>query len=208
MLYSGKEVANPQGHAPAVNNNTGPIVLSKGQKFTYCLVCIFTLGIYVICKKNSLNALQIKINESASGIDIQLQNRFDTLNKLVQAVSSQVKFDKETLENIAALRSGGTKGNINDKAKAVAKVDAGIAMAFEAYPTLGADDSIRKMMTESTMIEREIAASRRLYNSYVTSFNTQIYSIPASGVASKLGYEGIPLFEASEASKKDVKLEF
>lgn len=210
MLYTGKEEKNIEGHEINVNNNMGPVTVTKGQKVLFYFVCIITLGLFLILKltkRNTLNRMQMKINESASGIDVQLQKRFDTLNKLVQAASSQAKFDKETLETISAYRSGANK-DMSSKNQAVDKIQAGINMAFEAYPTLGADDAFKKMMNESTMIEKEIAASRRLYNSNVTSFNSIIYTFPTNVIISKEGYTAIPLFSASDVSKKDVNLKF
>lgn len=210
MLYTGKEEKNIEGHEINVNNNMGPVTVTKGQKVLFYFVCIITLGLFLILKltkRNTLNRMQMKINESASGIDVQLQKRFDTLNKLVQAASSQAKFDKETLETISAYRSGANK-DMSSKNQAVDKIQAGINMAFEAYPTLGADDAFKKMMNESTMIEKEIAASRRLYNSNVTSFNSIIYTFPTNVIISKEGYAAIPLFSASDVSKKDVNLKF
>jgi len=213
MLYTGQEQADSKGHETSVNNNLGTVTATKGEKILFYIICFLTLGIFFITKvtkSNTLNRMQIKINDSASGIDIQLQKRFDTLNKLVQAVSSQVKFDKETLENIAAYRSGiaNTNGDMNSKVASLDKIQSGLNMAFEAYPTLGADASVGKLMNESTMIEKEIAASRRLYNSDVTAFNSIIYTFPTNVIIIKKGYQSIPLFAAAAVSKVDVKLDF
>lgn len=87
---------------------------------------------------NKINQMQIKINESASDIDIQLQKRYDTLKK-VSAIESQIKFDKETLENIAALCSGYSKANTIKKDEILSKISSGLTMTFEQYPKLGAD---------------------------------------------------------------------
>ncbi len=208
---------NEAFEAKAVNN-LGPVTCTGGQKALYIFFSIITLGIFLACqtigKMNRLNRMQNKINESASGIDVQLQKRFDTLTKLVSAVEGHVKFNKEVYENIAKYRSG-----INDnvpegtnplaiKEAAINKIQTGLTMAFENYPNLGADDSIRKMMTEATMIEKEIAASRRLYNADVTAFNSEIYTFPTNVLVAKKGYRGLPLFQADEAKRADVNLKF
>lgn len=211
MLYTGNEERNPKGHDTVVNNNLGPVTCTTGQKVFWIVMVIFTLGlllIYRIVKLNDLNRKQIKINESASNIDVQLQKRFDTLSKLVSTVKSHTKFNKEVYETIAAYRSGSTKASNNEKAGMIDVISRGINVAFENYPELGADESIRKMMNEATMIEKEIAASRRLYNAEVTSFNQQIYVFPCNVIIAGKGYQGIPLFESNEASRSDVKLEF
>ena len=207
MLYSGNEQS--QQHNPGVNNNLGAVTATTGQKAAFIILIIITLGLfyfYKISTRNNLRRQQIKINESASGIDIQLNKRFDTLTKLVDATKSQMKFDKEVLENITAYRSGGNQINVNEKQKMLSNMQRGINIAFEAYPNIGADTSIRALMNESIMIEKEIAASRRLYNAEVTRFNQEIYTFPKNVVAEKEQISGIPLFVANEQVREDVKI--
>ena len=218
MLYTTenqKEKTN-ESFSPNVVNNLGPVTATGTQKFLFWLFVVLTFGIYYftssVKKVNYLNRLQNKINESASGIDIQLEKRFDTLTKLVDAVKNQVKFNKEVYENIAMYRSGisnsGEGTNLSSKNEAINKISNGIAMAFENYPDLGADGSIRKLMTEITIIEKEIAAARRLYNSDVTEFNSAIYNFPTNVVVYKKGYSGLNLFKADESKKIDIKISF
>ncbi len=209
MLYSGNE-PQAQEHRPNVNNNLAEVKCSMGAKIGFWFLVIITLGLFYIWKikrSNEINRMQIEINESASGIDIQLEKRYDTLTKLVDAVKSQVKFDKETLENIAAMRSGFKNSSAIEKDEITSKVYSGLTMAFENYPTLGADASFNKLMNESTMIEKEIAASRRLYNANVTRFNQLIYTFPTTVILDGKGYKGIPLFVTSNQKRQDVKLE-
>jgi LemA protein len=47
---------------------------------------------------------------------------------------------------------------------------------FENYPNLKTTDTIRDLMSSADYIEREIAASRRLYNSTALQFNQEIQS--------------------------------
>ncbi|MDR2830277.1 MAG: LemA family protein, partial [Methanobrevibacter sp.] len=49
--------------------------------------------------------MQININQAASNIDVQLKQRADTLNKLVAATKSSVKFEKNLVTDVTALRS-------------------------------------------------------------------------------------------------------
>ncbi len=214
MLYTSedqKKQENKPFDGSAVND-LGPIKVTGIQKFMYWLCIILTLGIlffvWNISKVNYLNKLQNKINESASGIEVQLEKRFSTLTKLVQAVEGHVRFNKEVYENIAKFRSGNQVNDLNSKASAVSRISSGINFAFENYPELGADESIRKLMNESTMIEKEIAAARRLYNADVTSFNSSIYNWPTNVVVVKKGYHGLNLFKAEEEHKNDVDISF
>lgn len=208
MLYSGKEQSSGPNN-PVVNNNLGPVTTTSGQRVGFVILCVITLGLfyfYKITKRNTLRSWQIDINNAASGIEVQLNKRFDTLTKLVDTVKSQMKFDKEVLENIAAYRSSGNKASVAEKNEMLSNVQRSINIAFEAYPQIGADASVRTLMNESIMIEKEIAASRRLYNDQVTRFNRIIYTFPTCVVAEKDGLAGIPLFAAEESKKQDVKM--
>ncbi len=214
MLFTAED-QKQQGEkfeAKAVNN-LGPVTATGGQKALYIFFCIISLGIvalyFNIKKVNDLNRQQNKINESASNIDVQLQKRFDTLTKLVSAVEGHTKFNKEVYENIAKFRSGiQEKADLSTKQAAIEKIQTGLSMAFENYPNLGADQSIQKLMTESSMIEKEIAASRRLYNADVTAFNSAIYTFPINVVIYKKGYQGLPLFQADDSKRQDVEIKF
>ncbi|MDE6473118.1 MAG: LemA family protein [Ureaplasma sp.] len=225
MLFTGKEEnTNQEGFNPIVMNDLPVVKASGGAKFGFWLLVILTLGLFYIIyrptKFNSLNKMQVEINEYASGIEIQLEKRYDTLTKLVDSVKSQTKFNQEVYENISAFRSGinpYTSSNksgiqlandINAKQDLINRIYGGIAMQFEQYPTLGADASVSKLMNESIMIEKEIAAARRLYNAAVTNFNTSIYKFPACVLLNNKGYQGMPLFIASVQKKFDVNVSF
>lgn len=196
-------------------NDLPPVKATKSQRVIIIFLYIITLSIYYwvvhIGKINNLNRMENRINTSASGIEIQLQKRFDTLTKLVDAVKGQVEFNKEVYENIAKYRSnydGLTSNALTTKNNSINKIQAGLTMAFENYPSLGADESIRKLMNESAMIEKEIAAARRLYNNDVEQYNTAIYNFPLCAILEKKGYKGLNLFKADERVKEDVKINF
>lgn len=206
-----------EAYETRVTNNIGPVTVSKGQKAGYtCLMVfggIFTLGIfpatYIIVKKNWINETQLKINEAASTIETQLQQRFDLLTKLVDAVKKQVKFDKETLTSIAAYRSGkNPPSDVAERSLQVESIGRSINVAMEAYPELGADKSISKLMNECSIQENELAAARRNYNAQVTRFNQAIFQFPLNALAAKQGCVALNLFSATAEARKDVKIDF
>lgn len=217
MLYNSKEINEVKENHPQVNNNLKPVKTTTGQKVLFWLVFViisitligllFTIPWYIRLK-NDLNRMQLKINEAASGIHIQLQKRFDVLTKLIDTVKGQVEFEKSTLENISSLRSGMKNLPINEINNKIDEISRNINLSFEAYPNLGTNLSFQKLMNEVSIIEREISATRRLYNSNVTLFNQRIYTFPSSVVAEKMNYVGIELFQASIIHQQDVKIQF
>ncbi|WAM01184.1 LemA family protein [Mycoplasmopsis felis] len=72
---------------------------------------IFSL-IYYFVKRNRFNQLQFKVNNAASSIDVILNQRYDTLTKLVNQVKSYKEFEKETLSDITKMRALTLQGGI------------------------------------------------------------------------------------------------
>ncbi|SYV94585.1 LemA family [Mycoplasmoides gallisepticum] len=158
-----------------------------------------------------LRTKQTEINQAASGIDVNLVKRKDTLLKLLEQTKAYMKFEKGTLENITKLRSlsnGTTDVNkMNDAENIINSVSRDINLQFENYPNLKASSIVAELMSSSQYIEAEISASRRLYNTKVTDFNQEIVSFPISVKAKKMNCHSLPLFVASVEAKQDVKMD-
>jgi LemA protein len=124
--------------------------------------------------------MQITINQAASNIDVQLKQRADTLHKLVEASKSSVKFEKNLITDVTSLRSvkGYQPGDATTNAN-ISKMDvaqAKILATLENYPKLESTTTIRELMQTADYLEREISATRRVYNASVSQFNGEIYT--------------------------------
>ena len=64
-----------------------------------------------------------------------------------------------------------------------------------------------QLMSAADLNEREIAASRRLYNQSVMEFNQKLFVFPDQNIAAMMKLHTLPLFEASAEQKKDVNLD-
>lgn len=191
---------------PNVDNSQVKVQANAGGKVITYLSFILIIPIFMyIGARNKLVKLQFKINEASSGIDVQLKKRRDTLIKLVDAAKSSIQFEKELVTDVTKLRSGNSTSLAKEDAE-LSKIQARVFATFEAYPNIKSTETITKLMAVSEDIEREIAASRRLYNSQVNQFNTAIFVWPGSVVATGMGLEKLPLFAASQEDKKDVSL--
>ncbi|NQZ66149.1 MAG: LemA family protein [Mycoplasmatales bacterium] len=177
-----------------------------GKTIWYLLFLLIIPIIIHVVKRNSLLKSQMKINETASGIDVQLKKRRDTLVKLVDATKSYIKYERSTLTDLTKLRKATFEGG-KDSGKLEA-LSAKILAVAENYPNLKADSLAKETMEEAAYLEREIGAARRLYNSEVTMFNSNLFIWPTNVVASSMRLSTLPLFRANEKDKEDVKLEF
>jgi LemA protein len=109
---------------------------------------------------------------------VQLKKRRDTLIKLVDATQTSIKFEKSLLTDITKLRNVNVAPNDPDglvkQDKASSSALSRLLATFENYPNLKTTDTIRDLMSSADYIEREIAASRRLYNATALQFNQEI----------------------------------
>ena len=196
-----------QSFNPNVDNTQRTAQSSGFGKFIWYFLFLLIIPMIIhVVKRNALLRKQLRINETSAGIDVQLKKRRDTLVKLVDATKSYVNYEKSTLTELTKLRKSTFAGG-KDSAKLNA-VSGKILAVAENYPNLKTDGLVKETMEQAAYLEREIAASRRLYNSEVTQFNSGLFTWPTNVVAASMKLSTLPLFAASDSEKKDVKLEF
>jgi LemA protein len=164
-----------------------------------------------ISAANRLRREQVKIDEAASGIDVALTKRFDLLTKEVATVKGYAKHESETLTNVTSMRKPASNASMKEKAdfsNAVSKAFDSINVVAEAYPDLKANTNFLNLQNQISEVEEQLQASRRVYNSNVSVFNQEIIVFPTSIVARHYHFEKRDFFEAEEAKRADVKIEF
>lgn len=168
--------------------------------------------LWYIGTMNSLRRLEVKVDESESGIDVALTKRFDVLTKMVNTVKGYAKHEKETLENVTKWRSGKPRSmSMEDKQEFMKKMDViqgGINVAVEAYPDLKAQQSFANLQSSITDVEEHLQAARRLYNSNVSILNSRIVTFPTSIVAGMIHMDKKEFFEAETSKREDVDIQF
>jgi LemA protein len=176
------------------------------------VVLLIVIGLWYIGTMNSLRQLEVKVDEAESGIDVALTKRFDMLTKLVQTVKGYAKHEAETLENVTKWRAGMPKElTLEQKQEFMSKMDGvqrGINVAIEAYPDLKADKSFLNLQQNITDVEEHLQAARRLYNANVSTINSRIVTFPTSIVAGMINMTKKEFFEADQAKREDVEINF
>ncbi|WP_308149807.1 MULTISPECIES: LemA family protein [unclassified Spiroplasma] len=171
-------------------------------------ILIIPIIIFIVSRNNFLR-LQQSIEETASDIDVQLKRRFDLLTKLLDATKGYMKFEKETLSQIVALRNGKME-TMQD----FSKVDSGLNSAFgkfnallENYPDLKANTTVLQLQSGAKDCEDNIAAARRFYNANIKVFNSKIKTFPSNVIAESLHLISKDYFAATENDRQDVKID-
>lgn len=172
-------------------------------------ILIIPIIMYIVSRNNFLR-LQQSIEETASGIDVQLKRRFDLLTKLLDATKGYMKFEKETLSQIVALRNGKME-TMQDLSKTDSKLNAAFGKfnaLLENYPDLKANTTVLQLQSGSKGCEDNIAAARRFYNANVRVFNSKIKTFPSNVIAQSLHLISKDYFIASDSDRQDVKVDF
>lgn len=182
---------------------------------TLPLIIIIVLGVavvYFIAIYNSLASLRVKIKEAWSQIDVQLKRRIDLIPNLVETVKGYAAHEKTVFENVTKARSALMSAqNPADAGKADNMLTGALKSLFavaEAYPELKAQESFSKLQDELAHTEDKVAYSRQFYNGVVRDFNEKIVVFPSNIIASALGFKAEQFFEATEAERDPVKVDF
>ncbi len=169
------------------------------------LLIVAVILVLIIGTYNWLVSSYKKIERSKSLIDIYLKKRFDLIPNLVETVKAYSKHEKETLETVIKLRNDYINNrSVDDANKLTAYYNKCIAL-LEAYPDLKASEGYLNIQKELSKIESEIEASRRIYSTDITRYNTKVQSFPTNIFASLLGYTTM---EPVSFEVEDVKIEF
>ncbi|TDV24464.1 LemA protein [Mycoplasmopsis mustelae] len=209
-LVDNRNVHTPEGFQPNVDSRPKAATATPSSKALFWIFGLLIFSwIYYLYKRNKFNRMQLDANNAAATIDTVLVQRFDTLSKLVDQVKSYKEFEKSVLTDVTRMRSLVGQGGLQNgnEIDALNKSVFGRLIAVsESYPELQASSLYKELMNQTTYLERELQAARRLYNSQVNEFNKAIFSLPGSIVAAMKELETLPLFVASEQQKQDVSM--
>jgi LemA protein len=174
---------------------------------------IVLLALILVFAYNGMVKARNKVDESWSGIDVQLKRRHDLIPNLVETVKGYAAHEKEVFENVSAARSAaiGAQGPAA-QAQAETALSGALGRLFavaEAYPQLRAVESFTQLQQELANTEDQIAAARRIYNGNVQAYNTKIQVFPNSLLAGPFGFTRREFFEIEDpADREPVKVSF
>ncbi|PKR80747.1 hypothetical protein CW751_08220 [Brumimicrobium salinarum] len=170
------------------------------------LIVILLIFIWVIY--NQLITARESINEALAGIDVQLKKRFELIPRLVEIVKGYTNYEAETFEKVTALRSEDGKDMVQKE-----KEDAGlnlvsqsIKVTVEDYPELKSNTHFLELMKELSIVEDELAMSRRYLNGTIRDYNTKIGVFPNLIIAGPFGFKERPFYEIESFEREPHKI--
>lgn len=161
---------------------------------------------------NSLVSAKARVDESYSGIDVQLKRRASLIPNLVETVKAYAKHEKSAFEEVtkarSALVSAKSPGESAEANNMVTNALKSVFAVAEAYPDLKASQNFKELQEELSDTETKIAYARQFYNTNVMSYNITIKSFPSALLAGPLGYQPAEFFKAADEERADVKVNF
>ena len=172
------------------------------------VVAIIVIAVfYFIAKRNSIIASRNRVDESWSGIDVQLKRRHDLVPNLVETVKGYAAHESGVFEKVTQARAESMAAtSVQDTATAETKLTGALTdlrAVAENYPNLKATENFQQLSRNLSELEDEIQASRRIYNSNVQSYNTDIQQFPESIIANQGGFTARQYFEIEDKSERE-----
>jgi LemA protein len=169
---------------------------------------VLVLGLIYILIRNSMIGSRNRVDESWSGIDVQLKRRHDLVPNLVETVKGYAAHERQTLENVTAARAAAVAATgPEQQAQAENALTGALRQLFavsENYPDLKASQNFLELQNELTDTEDKIQASRRFYNMTVRDLNVKIEQFPSSVVARFANAQQREFFELDEPGERAV----
>src|ERR1700761_7908874 len=171
------------------------------------VVLILLAVFYYIAKRNGIISARNRVDESWSGIDVQLKRRHDLVPNLVETVKGYASHESQVFEKVTQARAESMSAtSVKDTATAETKLTGALTdlrAVAENYPNLKATENFQQLSRNLSELEDEIQASRRIYNSNVQSYNTDIEQFPGSIVANQGGFTKREFFELEDPSERN-----
>jgi LemA protein len=170
-------------------------------------VILVIVVLYWIAKRNSFIAARNRIDEAWSGIDVQLKRRHDLVPNLVETVKGYAAHESQVFEKTTKARAEAMSAkSVGDTAKAEQQLTGALTdlrAVAENYPELRATENFQQLSRNLSELEDEIQASRRIYNSNVQAYNTDIEQFPGSIVANQGNFTAREFFEIQDAAERE-----
>ncbi len=172
------------------------------------IVIAVIIVIYVIKTYNYFKSQKQEIEKQRSGIEIALTSRYDILTKLKDSVTGYTKHETGVLTDVTRIRSGMSINDLSAVSEAQEHAFSQLRVLAESYPELKASANFIQLQDSVNDVEKNIQASRRLYNNEVSKYNSRIESFPSSIIAKRANVQHEPYFSAESEKTNDVELKF
>jgi LemA protein len=175
------------------------------------LAAAFAIGVVVaialflvVATYNDVVALERRIDKAWANIEVVLQQRFDQLPALVDAVRGVMAFERDVLVDVTTARATWSReapiGEQAASSAATTRAVRSLLATVERYPELRSAENVLSLQGEIERLEGMIADRRELHNDQVYRYNTRIEQVPGVLLAGVFGWKQRPFFDAEPAA--------
>jgi len=178
--------------------------------FSVALLALVLLAM-IVTTYNAVVALRNRIRKAWANIDVALKQRHDQLPNLVSAVRGVMAFERDVLEEVtqarAAYRASDSVPAQAATSEATTQAVRHLFAVVESYPEVKSAANVAALQDEIARLEDIISDRRELYNDQVFRYNTRIQQVPASLLATLMGWQPEPFFKADDAEREKPEVE-
>lgn len=196
--------------------------MNKSNFIWIAVVAVIVLvAAAAISRYNGLVALEEGVSGQWANVENQYQRRADLIPNLVATVKGYAAHESETFESVIAARSKATQITVDPEKltpeklqefqQAQGQLSAALGrllMITENYPDLKANQNFLELQAQLEGTENRISTERMRFNDMAKAFNTSVRRFPTNILASALGFERKPYFEAEAGSNQAPEVNF
>jgi LemA protein len=172
--------------------------LDLAATFAVAIVLVL-VAFLVLTTYNDVIALQRRIDRAWANVDVALEQRWDELPNLVNAVRGVLGFEQAVLREVTRLRAAySPRAPLPEQAAIALATSAAVSDLFavvEDYPELRSQANVLALQEEIERLETVIAGRRELFNEQVFRYNMTIAQVPAVLLTSMFGWRPREYFE-------------
>ena len=167
--------------------------------------------LFIVTLINRLIRRKNQVEYIFGSLDAMLKKRYDLIPNLISTVQTYMIHERETLSELTEMRTKAISPGISQDEKIeiqnkVGKALDGVMIAIESYPDLKANQNFLQLQAALNVVEEQISAARRSYNSAVTDYNNAVETIPSNIIAFLMRYKRKPVMETPENERKNVNV--
>ena len=153
------------------------------------IVALAFIGWY-ISTSNAINRVKLKIDESLSGVEIMLRQRYDVLMQGKNIAEQYAQHEQrvfEGLRHLTQIPSNATVDQLNQAALSQEEVVKSFFALGEAYPELKSAEIFNNLINKLSEQSQQYSAARRAVNGNITKLNNMTVTFPSSIVCGMKG---------------------
>ncbi len=169
---------------------------------------LLLVGLWGVLTYNALVRSRNRVDQSWSGVDVQLKRRRDLVANLVTVVEAGAAHERLTLTELTAARADAMAAHGRVWRERCERRLTGallaVQVAVERYPELHTQNAYRELQRQLTEVEDDIVGARRIFNANVQRFNDLVQMFPTSLVARRGPFTPRQYFDVETSAERAV----